>query len=309
MLESMLQFGRDLNFPQEALDTMQATYETIASCPPAMQELEENIRIFWNEGFDPIWDVEIKLNFIAMLTSMAPFPVYLVFYCALADEAWRRYQKAGLGRELYLNSMHDLYCKIHITYGLYKMWGLYCSAWFNDFFLLKRFGLGRLEYELFESPFDYDHPAYALKKGQKLVNVHIPASGPLAMDGVVDSLKRAVDFYNDDFPDSVIPFLCETWMLYEPTYNLMPEGGNLRKFADLFTVVENQIIPGCDDRWRIFHMPNSVPISTYPEDTRMQRSMKKWLLEGNRMGNGLGIFFYDRGTFLKPTEDGFVKIV
>jgi len=77
----------------------------------------------------------------------------------------------------------------------------------------------------------------------------------------------------------------------------MPEG-NLKRFARDFQLVRVLTDSPADDRYRIFKVPAEFPVSEYPEDTALQRKMKKWLLEGHSMGMGVGVFLFRDGSIL-----------
>ena len=57
--------------------------------------------------------------------------------------------------------------------------------------------------------------------------------------------------------------------------------------------------------WRIFFNTADGPLEDLAEDTRMQRGLKKYYLEGGKNGAGLGILVFDRGAILNGKKDAF----
>lgn len=57
------------------------------------------------------------------------------------------YKENGYSDELYLDTMADLRYKVKECHDIYGIWGTVAGSWFRDFYLLKRFKLGRLQYE------------------------------------------------------------------------------------------------------------------------------------------------------------------
>ena len=49
------------------------------------------------------------------------------------------------------------------------------------------------------------------------------------------------------------------------------------------------------DDWRVFGAAadKKEPVENYPEDTRMRRAFKKYMLEGGEFGEGVGILVFD----------------
>ena len=125
-----------------------------------------------------------------------------------------------------------------------------------------------------------------------MLNCHIPSSGPLTPEAVLDSLKRAYSFYADVQKEGILPVVCHSWLLYPPHYELF--GKNTKAFYDLFTVLRQDVSAENGDFWRVFNRPFSEDILTdLPEDTSLRRGFKQFLLAGNKMGSGYGVLLFD----------------
>lgn len=304
MTDVVLAGCRALALPAPAAETLCAADRAVRCCAAAETLLAEHARLFWADAFGEDLEengVFTRLDEAARLTGLHRYTVYALFFLRSAPEMKRRYALRGISDEVFCDSFSDFKWKLLETHRLENVWGVFCPGWIAGFFLQQRFCLGRLEFELSNSEYTYENAGCRLVPGRPLVQVHIPESGPLVYERVLDSYRRAAAFYYNTFGDGAIPFLTETWMLYPPVKALLPPG-NLRRFTSDFAVIAAGPAEEPDDRWRIFHMPNTDDTARYPEDTSLQRALKAFLLGGGSMGIGTGIFFYRSGSVLPHTE-------
>ena len=95
-------------------------------------------------------------------------------------------------------------------------------------------------------------------------------------------------FFAEHFPDYDYKFfICESWLLYEDNWRFMKSGCNILQFQSLFDIV----MSSTDDRQaieRIFGKKRLIK-KNYPENTSLQKSAKKFMLDGGKMGEGLGV--------------------
>ena len=180
----------------------------------------------------------------------------------------------------------------------YNIWGITEAFWQWFFHEWQCAELGRLEFE----PFYHfcDVPYKGIKKGAPVILIHIPGNSPLDMDKVMDSLKLAYNHFKDRFESGIVPFITHTWLLYPPYLNgVFKEGGNLMKFAELFDIIDqNESEYG--NFFNIFgcNYPGE-DLSNVPQKTSLQRNMLKYIKDGNKMGQGYGIFLYDGNGIVK----------
>lgn len=301
MKENIHAFCREFDYPLEAEACFLDACTRIADVPEAASLLQENIHLLWAHFFQETGSDMVRLDKIAALTGIHPYTVYQVFFMLCAPHTQELYEQQGIDLAIYHDSMLDIKWKMRKTHQIFGVWGTKWGYWFRQFFLLQRFCLGRLEFELIPSPVAYENNGHIIRKGDPVLNMHIPASGPLDRQRVLDSYHRAAEFYREDFPGGTIPFQCMSWLLYPEICPLFPVG-NLQAFQADFEIITAGIVPHEDDRWRVFQVPETVPVEMYPEKTSLQRNLKAWLLEGNQMGQGIGMFFYKDGVILPHTK-------
>ena len=290
-VDVILSFCREYDYPDAVRDALLQAYQAVTADETAADLLKRNGQMLWQDQFSEIGDDLVLLDQIAEIVNIHPYTIHLLFYVLCAPKTKQLYIQRNLPLDIYRSSMLAVKWKMQKTHKLYGVWGSGWAAWFRPFFQLRRFGIGRLEFELSPSLADYKNGDYEVHKGDTVINVHIPAAGPLDHSAVLRSYQMAAQFFREVFPSGVIPFQCATWLLYPPILEMVPKG-NLWAFSQDYEVIAVEDVSPEDDRWRVFHVPETVPVEDYPEQTSLQRKLKAWLLEGNSMGSGLGMFFY-----------------
>lgn len=291
------EFYRGLEFPEEACRVMQESYEKMTAPPEAAELLKKAEDSFFAEDDETFEDF---LQKVSELTGVHRYSADMVFLLMCAGRLRELYREKGLSESLFWDTLRDLRYKLIKCYNIYGIWGTFVTGWFKGFYTLGRFALGRLQFERASLKYD-DYHGFA-KRGHEVVNFHIPASGPLTTESVLESLHRAYEFYREDcVTDGIMLFTCYSWLIYPPHYPVFPEGSNLQKFYDLFDVVESCESGDFEDFWRVFNMEYSPEnLDKAPTDTRLRRNLLDYIKEGNRMGCGFGIIAYDGKKIIEP---------
>ncbi len=222
--------------------------------------------------------------------------LHMTFILSCMEELYRRYKLFGIDEEIYWQGADDIRCKLLECIECQGVPGTFVGSWFNGMFNMNRFALGRFQYE--KAHFTHEG-AFTTKSGHKIedgsfvLKFHIPSSGIPLSDGVrFDSYKKAFEFYRDSFEGPAI-LVCSSWLLYPEYQKVFPENSNLRRFANDFEIVASTDEEGFGDAWRVFGKDAGLPSEQLPEKTSLQRSFKKWLTNGGRVGSGYGIILFD----------------
>jgi hypothetical protein len=166
--------------------------------------------------------------------------------------------------------------------------GFFSALWFEGFYNLSRFALGRLQYEIV--PFGkYAKEDYGdITLDTKVLNVHIPRSGlPLSPESVDYSLSLAREFYKNELGEKPA-FICASWLLDPQNLTILPEKSNIHKFVKRFNIIRSGIYKENTNLWRLFDTDEQNP-DRLPTDTSARRAFVKHLKEGGKMGWGFGI--------------------
>ena len=274
------------DFPNEATAHFTAVWDGLA----ARYDLSERfsaIRVAFLQAGNKTYLEQLQAFSEESGTDRRTLDMLFLLWCApfLRED----YREKGISDTVFAETLSDLRYKLMECYANYGVWGNFVTFWYPGFYRCERFALGRLQYEKRQ----LQYPAYSmLKEGDTVLNCHIPSCGPLHAEAVIHSLRQAYDFYKDVRRDGVLPVVCHSWLLYPPQYPLL--GGNSKAFQDLFCVLKQDETAENNDYWRIFNTPFSKEaLASAAEDTSLRRNFKRFLLAGNRMGNGYGILLLD----------------
>lgn len=286
-MEYLNKFFEKFDYPQEARKTLLDAYNKITE-----PEFFKQIKLYEEGNLDHTVALKI-MNDIAEKTGIHQFTVKLLFYILLSEHLEQLYKNKGLSDKIYFDSMCDLKYKLMECYNLHGIWGSMSASWFPRFFDVTRFALGRLQFEVMDSWFEYDDEDIHIKSGDKIINVHIPSSGKLLQEDCLDAYKQAYDFYKEYQKDGVLYMYCHSWLLEPALEEFLDENSNIIKFKRNYRVFRTDKRDVFPDAWRVFMKKEDVPIEEYPENNSMQKKIKEYLLKGNTIGYGLGVMAFD----------------
>lgn len=219
---------------------------------------------------------------------------YLIFLLSCVEYMKDDYKRFGISDEIYHQSALDIKYKFDECKTVYGVSGVSDPMWYDRFFRLTRFGIGRLQYEKIPFEFeDFTKGGYTIEQGSAVYNCHIPSSGTLKTDDVIASFKAAHAFFNQDLTDNIMPIICYSWLLFPENEQILGENSNVVKFSKLFSPIKAVYHKGFSNAWRVFGKPFDGNIADMPKDTSMQRAILKHLECGNCLGIGIGMLLFD----------------
>lgn len=277
-----------LKFPNEAsvyfgecFDKLLMTTETISELYSAMDNLfcEDD-----NKYIEILKKVSLKCGISCQAIDM-------VFLLMSAKSLYYMYKQKNLSDELFFDTLVNLKHKLLECKKLYGEWGIFSTECFNGFYKLRRFKIGRLQYEICKSDFVYKD---ALLPGDYVFACHIPASGPLYNHEVIESLHEARRFFADYLKDGKFVVSCNSWLLYPPIAEKLAESSNIKKFYDLFDIINVAEDAENSDFCRVFDVDYSPGIlDTVTADNSLKQVIVNLLKSGKNMGLGQGIIVVD----------------
>lgn len=216
-----------------------------------------------------------------------------------AEMTYQLYADKGICEKIFMDTFDDIriWCENCGNIGLVN------SGWLKNHVAFELFKIGRLQFQMFTcSNTSLNYSKLPLSFNEKAIYVHIPQGEKLDFEACRSSLAQADAFFERYFPEYKFKYyFCESWLLFEDNRLFMNENSNIIKFMSLFDIhyslkLEAQAFE------RIFsaniHRMYSVPIigsqkrmhtiTHLPETTSLQRSAKAYLLQGNRLGIGIG---------------------
>jgi hypothetical protein len=294
MLNYIETFCNEIRFPQEAIHNLLQNYNELRANEICFKRFNELVEYFKNhDSKDEYESIFSQLDDIAKLSGIHNYSIHMLYLIALSIHTRKLYEEKNISFEIYLDSMSDLRAKLMECNELYGVWGTSVAWWEIDLFNLNLVALGRLQYELIPFQSEYTNGIHSLKQGDMVLNVHIPSLGPLLYEDCKASFQKAALHFQDCFKGEPVAFVCNSWLLYPDHREFLPPNSNILKFMSFFDIISSEISVNKSDLWRVFYKDwEKAPIDL-PRNTSIQRSYADWLLKGNHIGTGLGVFFYE----------------
>lgn len=194
--------------------------------------------------------------------------------CAVDLYAW--YQENGISDAIFFDTMK---CFPRFLEECRQMDGRY--AFDREWWTARQIGgrlfrIGELEYEI-------------SRMDQKpVVSIHIPSDAVLSEENCDASLRRAGEFMAEHFAElSAADYVCDSWLLAPELRQMLSEGSRILAFQNRFLI--RRVDYGEEDYIGWVFRTRDTEIGNLPEDTSLQRKMKRHLLNGGKVGTGFGV--------------------
>ena len=292
MRQYIMSFCGEFDYPAEAAAALSGAYDIINGNSGASEIFRNHTGLYNSNQLTDHGSSLEAMDKISLLSGVHRYTVHLLFYICLSAHTRELYVQKNIPYSVFYDSMSDLKWKLLECHKIYGVWGSFVAWWFNRFFDLTRFALGRLQFETYEFDRDYSKDGYSLQAGDTVLNVHIPSSGPLRQEDCQKSYQLAAEFYKDIFIGRPAVFRCESWLLDPQHREFLPETSNILKFMSDYDIISSSIDETGGFLWRIFGTMETGDISALPRDTALRRAYADWLEKGNKCGCGLGVFFF-----------------
>ncbi len=186
------------------------------------------------------------------------------------------YEKNHIDDKIFVDTMKCFSRFVREHKAAFGSYGFDRDFWVGRQLSLCLFRLGELEYESGEW------------EGKKLLSVHIPSDADLSPEKVDVSLSFARKFFASHFPEYAdAKFACYSWLLSPALEKLLPENSKIIQFRRRFEILE--VNENADGYKLWVYKTTTLPPEEFPENTSLQRNMKKYILNGGKIGEALGI--------------------
>lgn len=204
--------------------------------------------------------------------------------CYGATYTKQGYKELGIGDEIFYATMKD----IGIWCGNNNNKGLKNTNWIANHLKCELFRIGRLQFQLFPCKSkSLNYSSLPFKRGDNTIYIHIPQGEKLIYSKCVEAIKEAKLFFEKYFKNFHYEyFFCESWLLFEDNYIFMAPNCNILQFQSLFTIEYNKL----NDHQAIERIYGKRQLikKHYAENTSLQRWAKAFLMDGGRLGEGIG---------------------
>jgi hypothetical protein len=280
-----------LELPREARELFNAVQAKAGDLPELQNAL------FSNEVTTEQLTERVEAAAEKLGIHMYTFCFYFLFKAAKRLHGC--YIEKGIGEDVFFNTMNDLKYKLAECHAVHGIWGTFVFGWFREFYLMTRFALGRLQYDIYNYFWEpYEKHGISVQKGDVVYNCHIPSAGPLTKELCQDSYQKAYDF----FGRHPLVIICDSWILYPPQRDFLPPGSRILDFMDDFDIINSHDhAEGFPDAWRVFGKDHVLPPEQWPVETGLQRAYAERIKQGKPVGTGQGVIVFDGEKIINRT--------
>ena len=211
----------------------------------------------------------------------------LLSFLYLCEGVAEKHRSLGIPEEITLDTLKDV-----VTWTV--SWSCVKGelhlgelSWLAHHFRSRLFRLGRLQFCMGTA--EQDIHEYNIKKGDNVLEVHIPEGSRLTPEECKLSFAKARIFFKIYFPDFKFDYItCHSWLLDSELSEYLPEDSNILKFGNLFDRVatnESYAIIRYLFRWDT--TPENIRYA-YP-NTSFAEKVKRAVMRGERFREALGI--------------------
>lgn len=187
------------------------------------------------------------------LCKRMPF-TRLVVVTYLLTLKYEEYKVIGVSDDIILDTFRDVSLRANLYYKKSGKIGLAKDdvIWFRHIMNVCIFKIGALQYQNFEMlyldestigeaymTFSEDQKS-KLPNGSPVINCHVQRNADISAASVEKSLELAKVFFSEHFPTiRYKAFLCYSWLLYPSMLRSLPNGSNIKQFAEHFSIISS----------------------------------------------------------------------
>lgn len=263
----MEELCRKINMPEEVTRRILQIHRTLEVFPCLDLLMQEET---WAEGLDRLKDAlgEDPDGFRRLCCMLR---------CALKIK--ERYDRLGISERIYIDTMAAFSRFVREHRESFGTYGFNRGSWTPRQVSARLFRIGQLEYEL------------TALEGAPIVSLHIPTDVDLHPEVLVPSIREGLAELYRCFPEyEGKPIYCHSWLMSPLLKEMLPESSNILRFQELFDMTP-ETTPGNDVLLWVFKN-YKLPKEELPENTSLQRKLKRFYLDGGQFREGIGYLRY-----------------
>lgn len=191
--------------------------------------------------------------------------------------AYETYRKKGISDEIYFATMK---CYSRFIDETYKRTGRYYfdrEWWTTRQAGCHLFRIDELEYEIVR------------KENEITIGIHIPSDADFSPSAVDRSLENARRFFIQYYPETEgAEYCCESWLLDGQLRGMVRENANIVSFQNRFEILDEGTAGTDFIEWVFQRNSADTDYAEFPENTSLQRNLKKHLLAGGVIRSAYG---------------------
>ncbi len=192
-------------------------------------------------------------------------------------DAYEIYKTKGISDEIYFSTMK---CYTRFINETYKITGKLC---FDRFWWTTRqagchlFRIGELEYEMKHI------------EDRIVIGIHIPSDADFSPFAIDKSLQKSKEFFEKYYPEiSNTEYRCHSWLLDSQLKGMLNKNSNIVGFQNRFEIFDEGEVDTEFEFIEWLYNTKTTDYTTLPENTSLQKNMKKHILSGGIIRNAYG---------------------
>ncbi|WP_418666043.1 acyltransferase domain-containing protein [Allofournierella sp.] len=267
-MRTVREFAQWIGLPEQVADCAQ-------HCPLSAQE---------RRGYLSLFERDEAAFFEKVRAQPEPEQLALCLFVQYAMEREAKWRAAGIPGQVYRDTMSDLALWYGECLRRTGKPGLVEWDWLALSLKGKLYRLGRLQYRPRILKDKITAAGRSFAAGVPMLEIHIPAGGPLRPQVVRSSMAQAWAFFEKGRPELMY---CHSWLLSPALQQLLPQNSNILHFQSLFEVYDEDFSFRQAEERVFGEIRNEI--RAYPENTGLQKALKQFLLGGGRVGMGAGV--------------------
>lgn len=294
MREYLKEFFATFTYPAEAALELTQAYETVVGKEECKAEFEALLKAY---------DENKNCDFAGFLNSMTEiaekagihkYTGHLLLCICLSKKLKEYYAAEGIDEKIYFDSVCDLKWKLIECKCVYDIWGSFVAPWFDRFFNVTRFAIGKLQFETIPFEHNYEKNGVVLTPESIVINVHIPRTGTrLERESQLEAYKQAASFFKEKYQLEHVVFVCHSWLLFPKNKEILSPQSNLYAFISDFDIIEHAESDDYGEVWRLFDKNYEGDVEKLPQDSSFRRAYADWIRKGVKTGWGFGVIVYE----------------
>jgi len=213
----------------------------------------------------------------------------MTVFLAAALHTRELYAKADIDDSIYIETMGFFNRAVREYKEINGVYGLDRTFWWWRHLSLNIFKLGALEFEMciIDYAADLGFPG---EKSIQVIWVHIPSNAVITREELDKSYKTANTFFKKYYPNFKYRCICSgAWLLSPVLKRILPYSSKILEFQSDFAITKIYLDDQSYFAWVFKQKEKPADLSELPENTSLQRAIKKCLIEGGRIGRAAGV--------------------
>lgn len=218
-----------------------------------------------------------------------------VLFLYYMQETFNEYKARGISSSVFFKSLATITGSVS---GCKKNKGYLgiepdLADWMMLFITCGTYRFTRYQIGLREALMDVPH--LNVKKGDNILDIHIPRDGKLSAEKMIEEINQANEFFAKYFPEKPYEyFTCFSWLLGSNLKKFLPEEANIIKFQNLFEVVHEV---ESEDIFRYmydFRIKDRSELNDWQPQSSFAKVVKEEGLKGTKFYESYGFIHKDK---------------